>query len=391
MEVDMSFTRVFDALMEAYLSGEYNKYVLQGGSGSSKTFSTMQFLILLAATDRKPTLTSVVSESLPHLKRGAIRDFKNIMGVDTGFPGWSETEHTYTFPTGSKIEFFGADVPSKLRGGRRDRLFINECNNLEFESFRQLVIRTKELGVLDYNPETRFWYHDYLQGEPGVWFHISTHHDNQYLSETARRYIESTKISDPEFYRVYGMGRIGKYKDIVFSKLKKGNYEEVYEQMDDLRFGLDFGYSPDPAAFVVCGRARSEIYVFKEIIAHELSNQELAEVIKTWVGDDVVYCDSSEPKSIRELQGAGVNAVGVGGKDRKYSITWLKKHNIFIQQECTEAYREFSRFKRLKDKSGNVLPVFQSVNDHTIDAVRYAFKRDMGGTGTIKSIHIPNI
>ena len=133
--------------------------IIQGGTSASKTISILIYLIAKAQTDTTPTLTSVVSESHPHLKRGAIRDFLNIMKEHHYFVDsqWNMSNSTYTFETGSTIEFFSADQPDKLRGARRQRLFINECNNVRFDAFEQLEVRTTEFIFLDYNPTTEFW------------------------------------------------------------------------------------------------------------------------------------------------------------------------------------------------------------------------------------------
>jgi phage terminase large subunit len=134
---------------------------VQGGTSASKTISILIYLIVMAQSDKTKTLTSVVAESIPHLKRGAIRDFKNIM-TEHGYwkdSLWNATDSIYTFETGSQIEFFSADQPDKLRGARRERLFINECNNVPLDAFDQLEVRTKDFVYLDWNPTNEFWFY----------------------------------------------------------------------------------------------------------------------------------------------------------------------------------------------------------------------------------------
>ena len=128
--------------------------ILQGGTSASKTISVLLYLIHLAQSDTKATLTSVVSESFPHLRRGALRDFKNIMQAHHYWKDslWNATDSIYTFETGSKMEFFSTDNGDKLRGARRDRCFMNEANNCTLDAFEQLEVRTKEFFYLDYNP-----------------------------------------------------------------------------------------------------------------------------------------------------------------------------------------------------------------------------------------------
>jgi phage terminase large subunit len=170
--------------------------IIQGGTSASKTISILLYLIAYAQTDQKKTLTSIVSESIPHLKRGAIRDFKNIM-QEHGYwkdNSWSASDSIYTFETGSQIEFFSTDNGDKLRGARRDRLFMNEANNNSFDAFEQLEVRTKEFIILDYNPTNEFWALTDVKGKrDDVEFMILTYKDNEALSKEIVDSIEQRK------------------------------------------------------------------------------------------------------------------------------------------------------------------------------------------------------
>ena len=168
---------------------------IQGGTSAGKTIAVLQVLIDLAQRDKVPTTTSVVSESFPHLKRGAIKDFLSILEQHNYYKEerWNKTDFTYTFETGSKIEFFSVDQPSKVRGPRRERLFMNECNNTSYESFDQLEVRTKELIFLDWNPTNDFWYYEHVAKRDDVDFVILTYKDNEALDEAIVRSIEQRK------------------------------------------------------------------------------------------------------------------------------------------------------------------------------------------------------
>ena len=170
--------------------------VAQGGTSASKTVSILLHLIHEAQSDMKPTLTSVVSESIPHLKRGAMRDFKNIL-LAHGYwkdKSWNATDSIYTFETGSQIEFFSTDNGDKLRGGRRDRCFMNEANNCTLDAFDQLEVRTREYVYLDYNPTNEFWLMDVREQRPDdVDFLVLTYLDNEALSQEIIDSIESRK------------------------------------------------------------------------------------------------------------------------------------------------------------------------------------------------------
>jgi phage terminase large subunit len=327
---------------------------------------------------------------MPHLKRGALRDFQTIMDIGTGSHGWHGTDKIFTFPNGCRIEFFSADSAERLRGAGRDILFINECNNITHEMARQLMIRTRSSIFMDWNPQSKFWFHEYYQGKPKTWFNTSTHFDNHHLEESIRARIEETKYTDPEWYRVYGMGQIGRWEGKVFPRLRVADLGEIYKTIDrsDIRYGLDFGYYPDPCAFLVTARVRQTIYIFKEIVANEILNEDLATLIRPWSEDRAVWCDSASPDRITSLKKLGINARSVGSKDRNYSIAWLRHCDIVIDDACKQTFKELDNYSRKTDKSGEVLPVFQDGNDHCVDALRYSFKPDMKSDGEIKSLHL---
>src|SRR4051812_27233136 len=192
---------------------------VQGGTSASKTVSILLLLINAAQSDKTPTLTSVVSESFPHLKRGAIRDFLSIMEQHRYFKdaNWNKTDFVYTFETGSKIEFFSADQPGKVRGPRRDRLFINEANNVPYEAFDQLEVRTKQYIYLDWNPTTEFWFYDQVLGRRDDVDHdIITYRDNEALDPAITRSIEQRR-DNKAWWRVYGKGQLGEVETRIFT------------------------------------------------------------------------------------------------------------------------------------------------------------------------------
>jgi len=385
-------TKVFNRLASACASGRYRVFGLQGGTSSSKTYSTLQLLAAMAERDTRPTLTSIVSETIPHLKRGVIRDFFKIIDSTEKDYAYNISNMVYTFPNGSQIEFFSADDPAKLRGARRDRLYMNECNNIDYFAYSQLEPRTKQKVFLDWNPESRFWFHDKVQDTDGVWFDISTYHDNEFLDQSIKDSIEARRLTDPEWFRVYGEGLIGQYEGLVFRNLHKSDLSEVYPTIDRIYHGIDFGFFPDPAVYVMVGIHNDKLYIFKEIVANDLDNQQLAELVKPWAGQNVVYCDSAEPKSIQELKKHGVNARSCGGKERQYSINWIRNKEIHIHTECPQAWREFERFSRKKDRNGEVLPIFaDDMEDHVIDAVRYALTLPIFNRGVSQGLQIGGI
>lgn len=385
------YTDVFFRIVNALNSRRYKIFGLQGGTSSSKTFSILQIIIFLSENDKTPTLTSVVSETIPHLKRGVIRDFFKIIGSSEQDQNYNVSDRIYTFANGSKIEFFSADDPSKLRGARRDRLYINECNNINKSAYDQLEPRTRSFVFLDWNPEFKFWFHECLQMQEDVFFDISTYKDNKYLENSIKMSIESRRLTNPEWYRVYGEGLIGQYEGRVFKNIVIEDLTSIYRTIDNVCYGLDFGYL-DPAAFLVVGIKGNDIYIFKEITGSELSNSQLSKLIKPWCEKRIVWCDSSEPKSIRDLSSLGINAYSVGKKDIDFSISFIKNHKLHIDKDCKVCIKEFEGFVRPKDKNGEYLPTFIDKDNHTIDALRYALKLEIDkNNAVIKSYHVNTI
>lgn len=348
--------------------------IVQGGSSASKTISILLYLIALAQSDKKRTLTSVCSESIPHLKRGAIRDFKNIMMEHNYWvdKNWNSTDSTYTFETGSQVEFFSTDSGEKLRGARRDRLFINECNNVSFEAFEQLEIRTNEFVYLDYNPSNEFWVQTELVGKrTDIDFIIITYKDNEALSESIVKALEQRK-NRTGWWQVYGLGLLGEIEGKIYRDwliIDKVPHEAVLE-----RYGVDFGYTNDPTAIVAVYRYNGG-YILDEIAFQKgLSNKQIADIITNQETQALVIADSAEPKSIDELSAFGISTIGADkGRDSIYNgIQVVQSQRISVTKRSVNIIKEYRNYLFMVDKNGKTLNVPEGGYDHTMDAIRYA-------------------
>jgi phage terminase large subunit len=347
---------------------------VQGGTSASKTISILLWLIHLAQSDKLPTLTSVVSESIPHLKRGAMRDFKNIMKAHHYWreDKWNATDSIYTFETGSQIEFFSADQPDKLRGARRDRLFINEANNVTLDAFDQLEVRTKDLVYLDWNPTNEFWYYtDIKDKRNDVDFIILTYKDNEALSPEIISSIEQRK-NRPGWWKVYGLGQLGEVEGRIYTGWQE--VDSVPHEARLERYGLDFGWHPDPAALVAVYYYNGG-YILDEIgYQLEWSNREIAETLKN-LPKALVIADSAEPKSISEIRMYGVNVTPTpkGADSVRHSIKAVQDQKISVTKNSANLLKEYRNYLWAVDKDGKVLPgVPEDGNDHLLDATRYA-------------------
>jgi phage terminase large subunit len=347
---------------------------LQGGTAASKTISTLLYLIDKAQGDKEPTLTSVVSESFPHLKRGAIRDFLDIMEAHDYFKDdrWNKTDYTYTFETGSKIEFFSADQPSKVRGPRRDRLFINEANNVPYETFDQLEVRTNEFIILDWNPTNEFWvYEQVIQARDDVDHIILTYLDNEGLHPEVKKSIEQRRNNE-SWWKVYGLGQLGEVEGIIYRGWQI--VDEVPHEARLERYGLDFGYHPDPVTVVAVYYYNGGYILDQKIYQLEMSNRELANSLKNFE-KALIIADSAEPKSIAELKTYGLNVQPcIKGSDSvQYGIKAVQDQRISVTKQSAELIKEYRNYLWATDKDGKILAGQpEDGNDHCLDAVRYA-------------------
>ena len=350
---------------------------IQGGTSASKTVSIILYLIHLAQSDKNQTLTSIVSESFPHLKRGAMRDFLLIMEEHKYFKDdqWNKSNSTYNFETGSKIEFFSADNGDKLRGARRDRLFLNEANNVTFDAFNQLEVRTKEFVFLDWNPVSTFWFYEEIQGKRDDIEHLTlTYLDNEALSLEIKASIEQRK-ENKNWWKVYGLGQLGEVEGKIYKDWKI--IDEVPHEARLVRRGLDFGYSNDPTA-VVDIYSYNNGYILDELLYQKgMTNKQIADTLKNY--DPILtVADSAEPKSIDELKSYGLNIIpsSKGPGSVLQGIQFIQDKRISMTKRSTNIIKEYRNYLWLTDKNGKITNEPDGVFNHCMDAIRYGMPKD---------------
>lgn len=346
--------------------------VIQGGSSAGKTIAILLILIDRAQTE-KDKIFSVVSETLPHLKRGAIRDFLNIMETHKYYRDaqWNRTDMIYTFETGTRLEFFSADNSDKVRGPRRDVLFINEANNISYETYTQLAIRTNEEIYIDYNPVAQFWVHDEIIPKQDHDFLILTYKDNEGLPEAVVKELESRK-DRKGWWSVYGEGVLGDIAGKIYTDW--AIIDEVPHAGRMERRGLDFGYTNDPTA-VVDIYYQDGGYILDECIFQKgLSNKQIADLILNAPNPNVIVtADSAEPKSIDELKSYGLNVIAAEkGKDSVLNgIQVVQAQRISVTKRSLNILKEYRNYMWDTDKDGNILNVPEHTWSHSMDAIRY--------------------
>lgn len=353
--------------------------VVQGGTSAGKTYSILHYLILYAL--KRNVLISIVAESVPVLKRGAYKDFQDII-IKMGL--YDESKHNRTDRTyklnNSTFEFFSADDHSKLRGSRRDILFINEANNVSFEAFQELNVRTKQFTFLDYNPTAPFYAHSELIGNDGVDFLIVTYKDNEYLDAKIVNEIESweekAKKSEywANYWKVMGLGQLGIQSGAIYNDWSIIDY--LPDEAGLIGSGLDYGFSNDPAAVVCVYKYNGEIIVDEVVYQKGLQNPDLASLIKqTDAKNDVIYAESNEPKSNSELQYYGLKMIPVSKtKDSiNYGIQLIQQQNFKVTARSTNLIKELQNYVWMKDKEGKPMNIPIDAYNHALDALRYFF------------------
>ena len=356
--------------------------IIQGGTSAGKTFGILPILISKAA--KRPLMEiSVVAESIPHLRRGALKDFLSMMKsgfryVDKRF---NKSLLRYDFDNGSYIEFFSADDSSKLRGARRDILYINECNNIEFEAYNELAIRTKREIYLDFNPANEFWVHTELKNEPDTDFVVLTYKDNEALDKGIVKEIEKNRLKGltssywANWWNVYGLGEMGSLQGVVFSNWKQ--IDTIPTEARLLGYGVDFGYTADPTSII-------EVYTYNgQRILNEICYQTglvNTEIAKKLQKNIIAYADSAEPKSIEEIRRTGqlIKGVTKGLDSVNFGIQIMQSQEYLVTSQSTNLIKELRSYCWDKDRSGKQINKPIANYNHAIDAVRYHEMESLG-------------
>ena len=376
----METTRVFDEIAKAYRDG-YRGVDSRGGTRSTKTYSALQFLVFLAVGLTRKLVISVVSETLPHLKKGAIRDFEKILQGEGLIGGtlrddarWNATDCFFTFASGTIIEFFSADAPGKVHGPSRDIIFINEGQNIRWETANQLMIRTREFVIVDYNPTHEFWAHTELAADPRFKQIVSTYKDNRFLTQAQIEDIEKGK-KNANWWRVYGLGLTGQLEGVIYQ------FEQIDRMPDSpglIRIGgLDYGFTNSKTAGVdiLADVRRKKLYLDQMFYGSGMHNFDIIAALNAHgfpKKGPRLYADCAEPKANSEIKLAGFNVwPSDKGKEITFQISWIQGWEIYVTKTSTELIHEFRNYLWDTDRDGNRLNHPIKEFDHGMDAFRY--------------------
>ena len=344
---------------------------LQGGTRSSKTYSLCQLFIVKALKETGKVFT-ICRKTLPALKGTAYRDVLELLKELDLYTeeNHNKSELSYAL-NGNLIEFISVDQPQKIRGRKRDYLWLNEANEFNYEDYQQLILRTTDKVYLDYNPSDPYsWIYDKVITRDDCTFIKSTYKANPFLDKDTIAEIERLKDLDPDYWRVYGLGEIGSIQTMIFRK-----FELVDEVQGNLvGYGLDFGFTNSPSALVAVYQSDDNLYIKEMLYEKRLTNTDLANKLKEFRIDrqSEIIGDSAEPKTIEEIYRQGFNIKPAKkGAGIHLGIDIMRRYKLHITKDSLNAIKEFRGYKWATDKNGDVLNTPVKVNDHLIDATRY--------------------
>ena len=349
--------------------------VNQGGTSSGKTYAILQ--VLFAKAISETCIITVVGQDIPNLKVGALRDAIDIHNGDDAIKQqvvfYNRSDRVFSFMNGSIMEFNSYDNDQDAKSGKRDYLFVNEANGIQYNIYEQLSLRTRKQVYIDYNPDTSFWVHDKIIPLPNTELIISDHRHNPFLSEKIREKIEGLKFKDQDLWKVYARGITGRIEGLIFKKWYILN--EDFSNKNLIGYGIDFGFTNDPTTLLEVRMQDGELYVKELIYETGLTNQDISSKMEA-LGvskSALIVADSAEPKSIEELRRLRWTIDGVKkGKDSvMFGINLLKGYAINVHASSVNLIKELEQYKWKVNKNGDSLNVPIDEYNHAIDALRY--------------------
>jgi phage terminase large subunit len=349
--------------------------VEQGGTRSGKTYNILIWLLVGYLAQNTGKIVTICRKTYPALRASAMRDFLQI-AQELGM--YDEKKHNKSNSEilihGNLVEFIGMDQPQKIRGRKRNILYANEGNELFLEDWRQLSLRTSDKMIIDYNPSEEFhWIYDQVIPRDDCDFFKTTYLDNPFLEDTLVEEIERLKEVDDNYWQVYGLGERGRSKALIF------NHDQIDTIPSDAKFkayGLDFGYSNDPTALVSIWEKDRYLYIDELIYKTGMTNQDISNELKSLGIDkrDIIWADSSEPKSIEEIHRMGFNIrpVTKGRDSIDVGIDIMRRFKLTITSRSVNLIKEFRNYKYIEDKNGKVTNKPLDAFNHGVDASRYA-------------------
>ena len=349
--------------------------VHQGGSRSGKTFSLCQVIIELCFKNKGAGIViTIVRKTFPALRSSVMRDFMQILSEGGNYQEENHNKSQATYNLfGNLIEFISTDQPQKLRGRKRDILYVNECNEITLEDWRQLLLRTTGRIFVDYNPsDEHHWIYEHILEREDVDFFQTTYLDNPFLEQSVIDEIERFKETDENFWRIYGLGERGVNVSAIFPQWQVA--DAIPERAKLVAYAIDWGFTNDPTAIVSVWREDYSLFIEEHLYKTGLTNRDISlELDKLNLDRTPIICDSAEPKSIEELHrlGHNVKPSKKGPDSIRLGIDIMKRHKLFVLKDSLNAQKEFRNYRWEVDRNGVQLNKPIDHTNHIIDAVRY--------------------
>jgi len=361
---------VFEHLLET----DKKISIEQGGTRSGKTYNILLYIIFhYSLKNTKKTIT-ICRKTFPSVRASVMRDFFDILKIHNCYSedNHNKSNHEYRL-NGNLIEFISLDQPQKVRGRKRNLLFINEANELDYEDWQQLIFRTDEKIILDFNPSDEYhWIYDKVIPREDADFNITTYLDNSFLSDSIKEEIERLKHTDEQYWQIYGLGIKGASKSTIFRYVE---VNDIPEDADFISYGADAGYTNDPTTLVSVFRKDYNLYIKEHLYRTQMTTLDIHNHWKQEnIGRETIYFDSAEPRLIEELRRMGWNVrPSLKGADSvNAGIDLLKRFKIHILKDSHNAIQEFRNYKWQEDRSGKMINKPIDKHNHIIDACRYA-------------------
>ena len=369
MKINLKTNIVFENLVDS----DKKIIINQGGTRSGKTFNILLYIIFYYCLNNSNKTITICRKTYPALRATVLRDFINILREHNLY---SEDNHNKSSSEynlfGNLIEFISLDQPVKVRGRKRHLLFINEANELFWEDWQQLLFRTSDKIILDYNPSEEYhWIYDKIIPREDAKFLKTTYKDNPFLEQSLIDEIERLKYTDEQYWQIYGLGEKGISKATIFNYVE---CNQVPFEAEVVSFGMDFGFTNDPTALVKVSKLDNNLYIEELLYRTMMTTGDIHNFLKGKVNREPIYADSSEPRIIEELRRMGwsIRASLKGRDSVNAGIDLLKRFKIHIHKDSTNAIQEFRNYKWLEDKTGKLTNKPEDKNNHIADAVRYA-------------------
>ena len=349
--------------------------VEQGGSRSGKTYNILLWIVFYYSIKNEGHTITICRKTFPSLRASVLRDFLEIL---QSYEIYEEKYHNKTNNeyslNGNLVEFISLDQPQKIRGRKRNLLYINEANELYFEDWQQLIMRTTGKVIIDYNPSDSFhWIYDKVIPREDCEFFKTTYKDNPFLEPELVKEIERLQHTDDDYWRIYGLGERGSSRATIF---QFSIIDKIPQEAKHLSYGLDFGFTNDPTSLVRVSKNGDNLYLHELLYHTSLTNRDISDKFTALEinNRDEIFADSAEPKSIEELYRMrwNIKPTAKGADSVMAGIDMLKRYKLHVTASSLNIIKELQNYKWQEDKNGNLLNKPIDNFNHAIDATRYA-------------------